>query len=105
MAVHNALFVNAAKAAFLGATQMGRMNLSAVQSDYAPLCLTATAFANSVDQAIPAIGGGGATQSQADMVLCICQGQLATREPMSHTQTDYDVIAAAIAACYAQSQV
>jgi hypothetical protein len=104
MAVNNALFQNAAKAAFLGGTTANRQNLDAVAADYANTVRSSNAFANAVDQAIPAVGGGGASQSQADQVFAICLGAILNRAPLSQVQTDYNSLAGAIAALYAEAQ-
>ena len=104
MAVNNALFQNAAKAAFLCGVTANRQNLDAVQADYANTVRSANAFANAVDQAIPAVGGQGATQLQADQVFGVCLGAILNRPALSQVQTDYNTLALSIAALYAESQ-
>lgn len=107
MAVHNQQLINAAVAGFTAGAMQGRSITDSTAADYATLQAAATAFANAVDQAIPADASiitpvDKYTLAHVNLCAGICQGVISGRWPTDSTQADYNTLAAAVAAVYSE---
>lgn len=106
MANNNQLF-DAALCAFIAGAEESRKITNATAASYAAIVNAGVAFATRVDSKIVADGTivtptTSETLAKVNLLMGICQSQIAGGLPVSTTAADYDTAATAIAALYTQ---